>query len=136
MKLLILINGSAEQIFRSNALDEKKFEVRKIDEKELYFPGKIISILKEKSYESVFFGCIELKLQRFQRFMMIYIFLSGIGSGGIIDQQGKVNLFSKTKFFFAELPMLAAEIIISVLAVIFYHIKIPIDKWQLKKQNR
>lgn len=136
MKLLILINGSAEQIFSANSLDETEFTVRKIDEKELYSPKRILSIIQENSYNSVYFGCIELELQRFQRFMLIYSFLGGIRSGGIIDQQGNKNIFSLTKLFFVELPMLAMEFVISGFAVIFYHIKIPIDKWQLKKRNR
>ncbi len=133
--LLILLNGRASAVLEANGLDLADFEVIKLDEKLLASPGYIVKLMKSGNYKSVYFGCIELQLQRFHIFMKLYLFLSMIMKGGIIDEKGDKNLYSTGRLFFVELPKLIFEVGASFFAVIYYYIKYPVTKW-LYLKNR
>mgnify|MGYP006304164035 CR=1 FL=1 len=133
MKLLILLTGNKDKIFKANNLNQDEFKVIKLDEKELAKPGTILSILKKEKYDEVNFGCIELILQRFHTFMKIYIFLSFIFKGSIIDEQGNKNKFNFFKLLFIELPALFFEILASFFAIAYYYVRLPIMKSKLSK---
>ncbi len=127
MKLLLLLNGYKEDVFGAHKLDPNEFETVKIDDKDLAKPKTIVNLIKRKNYERIYFGCRELKLQRFQTFMKIYSFLGGKKTS-IIDELGGDNRYSFAKLLFAEAPALAFEIIASGFAVAYYRVKFPIDK--------
>lgn len=127
MKLLLLLNGYKEDVFAAHKLDPGEFEIVKIDDKDLAKPKTIVNLMKRKNYERVYFGCRELKLQRFQTFMKVYSFFAG-RKASIIDELGGENGYSFAKLLFAELPALAFEILASGLAVAYYSVKFPIDK--------
>jgi hypothetical protein len=133
MNLLILITGNSDKQLIAHGFDVNDFEIVKVDEKELAKPCHILSIIKRKKYNQVYYGCIELILQRFHFFMMLYLFLSWKWKGGIIDESGyKIN-FNIFKFLFYYIPLIVVEILLSIYIIIIYTIKIPIYKWKLKK---
>ncbi|OGU58494.1 MAG: hypothetical protein A2X64_01225 [Ignavibacteria bacterium GWF2_33_9] len=132
MKLLILLIGNADKIIRANSLDESDLEIVKLDEKVLSKPGTILRLMKVKKYENVYFGTIELRFQRFQTFMKIYLFLAGIWKGALLDEYGKSNKFSLAKFIFKEIPLFFLEIILSGLLVIIYHQRVYYLRWKYR----
>ncbi len=133
MKLLLLLNGYKENLFRAHNLSPEEFKTIKIDDKDLAKPNTVIGLMKQNDYEKVYFGCRELQLQRFQIFMKVYIFLSGRKSE-IIDELGSSNPYSFGKLLFTEIPVLTFEILMSGLAAAFYHIKYPLDKYVFMKK--
>lgn len=135
MKLLVLLNGHHKKILGANGLNPEEFEVVKLDEKLLAGPSAILKILNGKNYEAVYYGCIELILQRFHTFMKIYILLSGIMKGAIIDEQGNQNQYSLLKLILLELPMLAFEAAASIIVVFYQYLKMPVIKWLYTKKS-
>ncbi len=133
MDLLIQINGKKDIIIDSNKLDINNLDIIKIDEKDLAKPKKIIRLINSKKYDNVLYGCVDLEFQRFQYFMKLYIFLSKVKKGRIIDESGNVNEFRLAKFIFKETPNFKLELFISFFTVIFYYFKIPYLKIRLKK---
>lgn len=128
--LLFLLSGNAEKIATANKINLDNLEVIKIDEKELSKPIKLVKMLNKVSAESIFFGTIDNRFQRFQTFMKIYFLLSFSFRGAIIDEFGNCNKFSLLKFAFVELPMLILEIFYSVCLIIIYHLKVYWLKWK------
>jgi len=129
MQLVYLINGRAERIIKANAFDSSDIDAVKIDEKELTYYKNIIRNVKKSNYISLYFGCIDLDLQRFHFFMMLYIFLT-TRDGGIIDELGNKINFSIPSFIFRYLPMFILELFVSGFVVIYHYIKLPAVKWK------
>ncbi len=134
MKLLLLLNGNKESILAAHKLEDSNFNTIKIDDKDLAKPKMIVKMIKESGCNTVYIGCKELQLQRFQIFMKIYCSFSRKQSA-IIDELGNINKYSTTKLFFYELPMLAFESFASIIVLLFYHLKYPFDKWIYLKKN-
>lgn len=124
MNLLILLNGHRDTVLSAHGMSPDEFDTVKIDEKDLANHKKIRGIIRGGKYGKVFFGCIELELQRFQAFMMAYIFLSGIHKGALIDEAGNIRRYSILKFLFYTIPMLGIEAIVSVFVVLLYYLKL------------
>lgn len=121
MKLLLLVNGNAKNIFVAQKLDENNFEVIKIDEKTLAYPKKLMKLLRN-DYDEIYFGCISIEFQRFIPFMLIYILLSKAKKGGIIDEDGATIRFSIAKTILVTIPLLVLEFLGSILIVIFSYV--------------
>jgi hypothetical protein len=132
MQLLYLLNGRAERIIKANSFDDTNIDILKIDEKELTDYKRIIDHVKKHNYKHFYFGCIEIDLQRFHFFMMLYIFLT-TRSGGIVDESGKSLTFSFTSFLLKYLPMFILEISVSGFIVLYHYLKLPYDKMKWLK---
>ena len=124
MNLLILLNGHKDKVYSANKLYADDFDVIKLDEKDLAKPKKILGIVKAKKYEGLYFGCIELGLQRFQAFMLAYIFLSMLHKGALVDEAGSRMDYSIPKFLFAVVPAVIVEAFVSVFVVIYFYFKL------------
>ena len=133
--LLLLLNGNKDIIIKNNNLDEDKIEVVKIDEKDLSRPRFIVKLINSKKTKYIYFGCIELGLQRFHTFMKIYIFFSNAVRGEIIDESGNKNKFSYVKLFLSELPLLLFESIASFFVVVYYYFKLPFMRWLFLREK-
>ncbi len=134
MNLLINLVGNAEQMIFANNLDTTNCEIVKLDEKELSNPKHILSLIKGKDFENVYFGTIDLNFQRFQFFIKLYLFLSFYWKGAIIDEKGDNKiLFSLVHFLFVDIPLIVVEIFASVYLAIYYHIKVYLVRWKYKK---
>lgn len=135
MKLLILLCGNKDKILQSNGFSPLDFEFIKLDEKLLASPKAVISIMKSKKYDEIYFGTIENGLQRFQTFMMIYFLLAGFQKGGLIDELANRKSFSLFRLIFADLPLLALEIVLSGLIALYFYIKLPFMIKKIRKGN-
>jgi len=128
MDLLVLLYGSKDRIIRNNNLDIEKLHIVKLDEKLLAKPKKVMSILKADKYNSIYFGTIELSLQRFQTFILLYLFLASANHKAIIDEEGARLDFSLVKILFKDIPLFIIEIIFSLIVVIYFYLKLPFIK--------
>lgn len=135
MNLLVLLNGNPEIILKNNGFSTEEFEIIKVDEKSLYDFNKIVKILNSGNYKSVYFGCLDAKLQRFLEIMYLMIAKSSVKSGGIIDQYGLVKKFSKISCIFKILPHLIFEAFYAIICVLFYHPYLLILKWKMTKKS-
>lgn len=135
MQLLILLNGREDLIVQANKLDPNTTQTIKIDEKLLVSFKAIINLINKSNAKTIYFGCIENELQRFHFFMMLYVLLSNVRSGGIIDEDGNCENYSAFRFFSNYLPRFIAESIVSIIVVKYYYIKIPVLKWILSKKK-
>jgi len=132
MQLIYLLNGRSERIIKANLLNNYALDVIKIDEKELTNFKKLIAHVKKNNYTQLYFGCIELDLQRFHFFMLLYIFFT-TRSGGIIDESGNRIRFSTSSFFMKYLPMFILEIFVSSVVVLYHYLKLPLMKMKWLK---
>lgn len=121
MKLLLLVNGNAENILEAQGFKYQDFEVVKIYEKVLAKPREILKYIR-KPYESIYFGCIDIEFQRFPLFMIFYILLSRPKKGGIIDESGNFIRFSFFKAFLVAPFRLILETLVSIFIVLYSHI--------------
>lgn len=135
MNLLILLNGHKDNLFKAQNLNSEDFEVVKIDEKTLAKPAEVLRIIKSKPFKKIYFGCIELELQRFRAFMLLFIFLSFVNKGGLIDELGNKTDYNLFKFIFVVFPLIIIEAIASIIIVCFYYVKLPILKWHLIRKK-
>jgi hypothetical protein len=133
MDLLLLINGSKDKIIEANKLEYTDVDVVKIDEKDISHPKQMLKIINSKKYNNVFWGTIEDELQRFQKFMKLWILMSHSNKGGIIDESGNLNKFNTIKLLCIELPLLFIEAIVSIFIIIYFYLKLPVLKWRLRK---
>jgi hypothetical protein len=134
MILLILLNGNPNIIIDKNGLSNREIKVIKTDEKSLSNPGYIIKTIKGSKCNSVFFGNKENELQRFHIFMKLYMLLSFVLNGAIIDEYGNQNKFNILKLLFIEIPRLAFEALVTIVTIVYFYIKIPFLKWKLMKK--
>lgn len=125
MELLLLLNGKSENLIKKHELNESDIDVVKIDEKDLIKVGFILKFIRMHDYSQVYFGCMEIELQRFILFMMAYLFISG-KNGGVIDELGNYRKYSLSKFIFFSVPGLFFEAIAAGLIVLYNYIKLPI----------
>lgn len=133
--LLIILNGNGSRILESNQIDETSTLIIKTDEKNLAKFGYMRRLLNKHPYNRILFACIEDELQRFTFFISLFILLSSAKSGGIIDEKGNHIQYSFTKFIFKQLPCFLFEIMISLIVVVYFHIKLPILKWILSTKH-
>ena len=131
MKLLLLITGNKDLIISANSL--RDIEVIKIDEKQLSNFKYIKTLVNKSDYSSIYFGSLDNNFQRFQYFMKTFILLSRAKKGSIIDELGNTNHYNFFKYLFIETPKFALELIFSAFIAIYFHIKLPVIKWMLKK---
>lgn len=134
MILVFMIDAKKEKLCGANGLNPYEVDSVKIDDKWLAKPKFILNRIKEKKYENVYFGCIQLDFQRFHFFMKLYLLISGFTNGAIIDELGKSKKFSYIKLIFIEIPLILLEALASCLVVIYSYIKFPIMKWYLTKK--
>jgi hypothetical protein len=132
MKLLALITGKSSKIFESCGLPPQDFSVVKIDEKDLAKPAKMLKLIKTGRFDEVYFGTIELELQRFRFFMFLYIFLTS-RKGGLIDEYGAQRKYNTLNFLFKAIPMVTIESIATLALIPYYYIKCPLMQWKLRK---
>jgi hypothetical protein len=129
-----MLDAKKEKLCSAHGLNPGEVETVKIDDKWLAKPKFIMNRIKEKKYENVYFGCIQLDFQRFHFFMKLYLLFSGFTNGAIIDELGKSKKFSYLTLIFIEIPFIIFEALASVLVVIYSYIKFPIMKWYLTKK--
>lgn len=130
MNLLILISGKKEKLIEKHQLSFDR--TVKIDEKSLSKPLLIRKIIKSNNFNRIYFGTIDIELQRFQFFINLYILLFASGRGSIIDYKGNVLNFNLYQMVFVFIPLIIIELIISAFLVIVYYIKLPYLKWKMK----
>jgi len=135
MNLLLLINGRADVMLRENGIDINNTEVVKIDDKVFADYGAMMKILKGVQYEAIYYGAIDKDLQRFQTFMGVYTFISGVGKGGVIDESGSRNNYSFFRLIFKELPLFVVEIVFSGFVLAYSYLKYPVAKWNMVRRG-
>ena len=131
MNLLLLITGNKDLIISANSL--RDVEIIKIDEKQLSNFKYVNSLVNKSDYSSIYFGSLDNNFQRFQYFMKTFILLSKAKNGSIIDELGTSNTFSFFKYLSIETPKFALELLLSGIIAVYFHIKLPVIKWMLKK---
>lgn len=134
MDLLIFFNGRKEAIIKAANLNPDETIAVKADEKILASPQKVKAIIKAHDFAQLYFGCIDLTLQRFHVFIMLYYFLFGIKNGALIDEKGARKEYSFARLLFSELPKVAVEVVATAFVVVFYYIKIFTLKLKYLKQ--
>ncbi len=135
MKLIFLLDAKKDALSEAHGFDREGAEFVKIDDKKLAQPKFILSTMKKRKYENVFFGCLKLDYQRFHFFMKTYFLISGYWKGAIIDEDCKVKRFGFLRYLFVEVPMIIVEAVASFFVVIYSYVKFPILKWRLIKKK-
>lgn len=120
MKLIFLISGNKNKILGSQNFEEKDCHFVKLDEKELSKIFKLLALIEKYNPKELYFATLENQLQRFQFFVELFIYLSGVEKGGLIDELGDKKLFSTSRFLFKTIPNLIKELILSTYDVIKY----------------
>lgn len=129
MDLLILISGNKEKLLKKHNLS--LVNTVKIDEKLLSKPNEIKKIIQSQSYDRIYFGTIDLSLQRFQFFIFLYIFLFAYSRGELIDYNGAKAAPNILQILLIIIPYFIFEVLFSAFAMIYYKIKISKDKKEL-----
>lgn len=131
MSLLIIINGKKENFLNHLKVSDNEALIKKIDDKVLSEFKYLKNFIRKSGKNEVWFGTIQNDLQRFQFFILYYIFAT-TKMGGLIDESGKKIKYSLSKLLFKYLPKFLIEGFASLLILIYFNLKITFDKWRLK----
>ncbi len=131
--LLILVNGTVEKISQAHNLDLNDYDVVKVDEKMFLHIKNVIRTINSGNYLKVYFSCIDIDFQRFLSFMLLFIFLSKVKNGGIIDETGRIILYKLVTFLLIKFPFLTLEYITSVPIITYFYLKLGFKRWISQK---
>ena len=135
MDLMLILDGNKDNLLQDHSLEDSDIVDIKLDEKRLSNPKYMLRILKSQKFDKVYYGCVNLRLIRFVPLVMMYIFLSGIRNGEIIDETGRKIKYSSIRLFSVILPKLLLEIVLSAFVVLYFYIKLPITRLMLRSSN-
>ncbi len=141
MHILFLISGNAPTILHECAqagisIDKNDVDEIKLEEKGIAALGRVLGLIRQKPYQSIIWGCRDVRFQRFQSLMMVYMFLT-FKNGIIADEQGMVRQYSLTRFLFRDVPSMLLELAIGLFVVCFAFTRLPfLRKKLLAKQHK
>ena len=135
MYILFLVSGNAATILSRCAIDAANVKEVKIEEKMIASFGALRAILHEGSWQGIIWGCRDLRYQRFQALMKIYMLLT-FHRGFIADEQGGINRYSIWSFILKDAPSLALELFVGCGVLVFSFIRLPLLKKQIVRRFR
>jgi hypothetical protein len=135
MYILFLISGNAHAILTQCGITSTEVEEIKLEEKAIASFSRVRSLLRKRPYKGIIWGCRDLRFQRFQSLMKLYMLLSG-KQGFIADEQGGRNHYSITSFFFKDIPLVMFEILFALGVIVFSYIRLPFLRRNLLRNDR
>ncbi len=131
MILLVLLSGNADKIIEKNSL-HNDIEIIKVDEKDFYDYKDFLKKLKKRNYHRIYYGCLDIKFQRFIFFMHFFNLLSGMKKGAIIDEKGNRIKILNIKTILFEVPFFIFQFLLGLLVTVIYFFRILYNKWRAK----
>lgn len=140
MHILFLISGNTPKILQECALagvsiDKNDVDEIKLEEKGIASLGRVLHLIRQKPYKSIIWGCRDVRFQRFQSLMMVYMFLTS-KSGIIADEQGMVRRYSLVSFLFRDVPSMFLELAVGLFVVCFAFTRLPFLRRKLLAKQR
>jgi hypothetical protein len=135
MYILFLVSGNAATILSQCSIDAANVKEVKIEEKMIASFGTLRAVLREGSWQGIIWGCRDLRYQRFQALMKIYMLLT-FHRGFIADEQGHINKYGIWSFVLKDAPSLALELFVGCGVLVFSFIRLPLFKRQIVRRFR
>jgi transposase len=135
MYILFLVSGNAHTILKQCGIAGTDVEEIKLEEKAIASFSRVRSLLRQRPYKGIIWGCRDLRFQRFQSLMKMYMLLSG-KQGFIADEQGGRNNYSMVSFFFKDIPLVMFEIAFALGVIGFSYIRLPFLRRNLLRNDK
>ncbi len=132
MILLVLISGNPDHLIQKHFLNNE-VKIIKVDEKDFYDFTALIKRFKQSKSNKIFYGCLDIKYQRFTFFMHLFNLLAGLKKGAIVDEKGNSIEIRTLKTIIYHSPMFILELSIGLIVVIRYYISLLFNKWLIKE---
>jgi hypothetical protein len=130
--LLLIFSGKPDALLKAASLTPQECAIINVDEKIVAAPRALLGLMNAKPYQQIVIGCDRLESHRFARIQKTFLLLSKPKRGFLIDEHGRRDTFSITRYALIDFPKLIAELVISGVVTIASYMRFYVDKTFLK----
>jgi hypothetical protein len=126
--LLLIFSGKPDALLKAASLTPQECVIINVDEKIVASPRALLGLMNAKPYQQIVIGCDRLESHRFARIQKTFLLLSKPKRGFLIDEHGRRDPFSITRYALIDFPKLVIELVISGFVVGAAYIRFFADK--------